>query len=62
MKLSKGKVKLRAKCFNCNRTWVLVNTTLDKMKQFALGEIITCPHCGYENKQSELKMHSSRRF
>lgn len=61
MKMPKGKVKVRAKCFKCGKTWVLVKGSLDKLKDFALPEIIPCPECKYENKQSELRAQKVQR-
>lgn len=63
MKESRAKVKIRAKCFKCNRTWPLLKFKgeVSKLKDFALPEEIPCIHCGYMNKQSELKLQKTQR-
>lgn len=63
MKSPRAKVKIRAKCFKCNRTWVMlkVKGNMDKLKDFALPEEIPCIFCGYVNKQSELRLQKNQR-
>lgn len=64
MKETKASVKIRAKCFKCNKTWVMLKlkkANVEKLKEFSLPEKIECIHCGHENSQSELKLQKTQR-